>query len=153
VRPNGFMQNALAWAAQIPSGAVRGPVLDARWSIVDVRDVAAVAVAALRDPDRRRGQRYTVTGPVASSPREQIATIAELLDRPLDAMEVSIEDAVAAMRGAGVPAWAAEKLGELFTVYADGHAEAVSLDLERVTGQAAREFRTFAIDHIDAFRL
>lgn len=54
VRPNGFMQNTLAWAPQIAGGRVYGPVMDARWSIVDVRDVAAVAVAALLEPSATR---------------------------------------------------------------------------------------------------
>ncbi len=33
VRPNGFMQNTLAWAAQIPTGTI----YDARWAVVDAR--------------------------------------------------------------------------------------------------------------------
>lgn len=72
VQPNGFLQNDLAWAAQIPSGTVAGPVVDAPWSIVDVDDVddvddvAAVAVAALTGPEGFAGQRLLVTGPEAA---------------------------------------------------------------------------------------
>jgi (4-alkanoyl-5-oxo-2,5-dihydrofuran-3-yl)methyl phosphate reductase len=151
VRPNGFMQNTLAWAAQIPSSIIRGPIMDARWSIVDVRDVAAVAVAALLDPQSHAGETYTVTGPEASSPRDQIATLAELLGRPLNAEEVTVEQAQASMLGQGWPARNVEGMGELFRLYADGFAQTISPDVERVTGRGARDYRTFATDHLERF--
>jgi (4-alkanoyl-5-oxo-2,5-dihydrofuran-3-yl)methyl phosphate reductase len=149
VRPNGFMQNTLTWSAQIQSGVIRGPVMDARWSIVDVRDVAAVAVTALLDPQSHASQTYTVTGPEASSPRQKITTIAELLGRPLKAEEVTVEQAQASMPAQGWPTWSVEWMGELFRHYADGLAETVSPDVELVTERGARDFRAFATDHLE----
>ncbi len=151
VRPNGFMQNTLAWAAQIPGGAVYGPVMDARWSIVDVRDIGAVAAAVLADPAAHAGRSYTVTGPEASSPREQIAIVSELLGRDIAAQEVSIEQAQQSMLDMGLPAWTVERLGELWRLYADGLAADVSGDVEQVTGTAPRGYREFAADHLAAF--
>ena len=151
VRPNGFMQNTLAWAAQIPGGTIYGPVMDARWAIVDVRDIGAVAAAALTDPAAHAGRSYTVTGPEASSPREQVAILSELLGRDIAAQEVSVEQAQQPMLGAGRPAWTVERLGELWRLYADGLAEGVSPDVERVTGSAPRSYREFAADHLAAF--
>jgi len=151
VRPNGFMQNTLAWAGQLAGGAVYGPVMDARWSIVDVRDVAALAVAALRDPDTHAGRSYTATGPEASSPREQVAILAELLGRELAAREVPIEQAKESMIQSGWPEWTVERMGELFHLYADGLAQQVSPDVASVTGSAPRSFREFAADHLAAF--
>ena len=77
LRPNGFMQNTLAWSAQIPGGVIYGPVMDARWSIIDVRDIGAVGAAAILDAaahagktfaaragrDRRRPARRAARGP------------------------------------------------------------------------------------------
>lgn len=151
VRPNGFMQNTLAWAPQIAGGAVYGPVMDAHWSIVDVRDVAAVALAALRDPATHAGETYTATGPEPSSPREQAAVLAELLGRPIQAQEVPIEQAKGSMLEGGWPAWAVERMGELFELYGRGEGETVSPDIEQVTGRPARSYRQFAADHRDAF--
>jgi (4-alkanoyl-5-oxo-2,5-dihydrofuran-3-yl)methyl phosphate reductase len=151
VRPNGFMQNTLAWAPQIAAGDIYGPIMDARWSIVDMRDIAAVAVAALTDPATHSGATYVVTGPEASSPREQIEILAETLGRPLEAHEVSIEQARAAMLDSGWPAWNAERMTELLHLYANGVATATSPDVERVTGHTARSYRQFAADHRDAF--
>lgn len=151
VRPNGFMQNTLAWADQIAGGTVYGPVIDARWSIVDARDVAGVAVAVLRDPGAHAGEAYVVTGPEPSSPREQVAILSELLGRPIEAAEVTIDQAEAAMVDADIPAWTAERLGELFGLYRDGLAEGVSPEAERLIGQAPRDYRAFARDHLAAF--
>lgn len=151
VRPNGFMQNTLAWAPGLAGGAVHAPVLDARWSIVDVRDIAAVAVAALCDRGAHAGETYTVTGPEASSGREQVAILAELVGRPVEAVDVPIPAAQEAMLAQGWPAWAVERMGELFELYARGEAEAVSPDVERVTGRPARTYREFAADHLAAF--
>lgn len=151
VRPNGFMQNTLAWAGQIATGTVYGPVIDARWSIVDVRDVAAVAVAALRDPDSHAGETYTVTGPEPSSTREQVAVLAELLGRDIAVQEVPIAQAVQSMIHDGVPEWNAERLGELFHLYAEGVAEQTSPDVAAITGNPPRDYRQFAIDHLEGF--
>lgn len=151
VRPNGFMQNTLAWATQIARGTVHLPVMDARWSIVDVRDIGDVVAAVIGDPDTHGGEAYTLTGPEPSSPREQVAILAELLGREILAQEVSIEQAEASMREMGVPEWSVQRLGELFGVYADGLAEAVSPDINQLAGHPARNYRQFAQDHLRSF--
>jgi uncharacterized protein YbjT (DUF2867 family) len=144
VRPNGFMQNTLAWKGQLEEGVIRGPVPDARWSIVDVRDVAAVAVAALQDPAAHAGESYTVTGPESSSPREQVAILADVLGRELRVEELPVGAAVDWLRSVGVPDWTAERLGELWEFYAAGGAQAVSPDVARVTGRTPCDFARFA---------
>jgi uncharacterized protein YbjT (DUF2867 family) len=147
LRPNGFMQNTLAWADQIPSGTIRGPVMHAGWSIVDVRDIAAVAAKVLESPGEHGEREYMLTGPEPSSPHEQVEILSGLVERPLETAEVPIEAAQEAMRAAGVPAQTVDWLGELWRMYADGVAEGVSLDIERVTGRAPYTFRQFAEDH------
>jgi uncharacterized protein YbjT (DUF2867 family) len=132
-------------------GAFYQPMGDARQSQIDVRDIAAVAVTVLRDPATHSGQTYTVTGPEATSPREQVEILADVLERPLAAEEVTIEQAQQAMLEQGWPAWGVERMGELFRLYADGLATEVSPDVERVTGRAARTYRQFATDHREAF--
>lgn len=151
VRPNGFMQDTLAWSGQIRDGVVRLPVVDARWSIVDVRDIAAVAVAALTDPAAHAGVAYTVTGPEATSPREQVAILGQVLERELVAEAVTIEEAKESMTASGVPEWTAERLGELLALYADGLAAKTSRAVQRLTGRPPRSYRQFALDHRDAF--
>jgi uncharacterized protein YbjT (DUF2867 family) len=151
LRPNGFMQNTLSWAQQIPSGTIRGPVMHAHWAILDVRDIAAVAARVLASPDEHAGRNYTLTGPEPSSPHEQVEIISEVLERPLETDEVTIEQAQEALRAAGVSAQHAEWLGELWRMYAAGQAAAVSPDVERLTGRAPYTYRQFAEDHHTAW--
>ena len=152
LRPNGFMQNDLAWAAQLPGGAVAVPVADAAWTIVDVRDVAAVAAAALRDPDRYAGRALHLTGPEARSPRSRVAALAAHLGRDVAVVDVPVAAHVAQLRGYGVPEWVADGLGELLELYATGAAEAVLPDVEEVLGRPAGTWERFVADHATAWR-
>lgn len=151
LRPTGFMQNDLAWAGQVAGGTVAGPVMDAAWSIVDVRDVAAVAAAALTDPGAYAGRRLDVTGPEPRTPRDRVAALGAVLGRELAAVDVPIPAAVAGLRSYGVPEWQADGLGELFGLYAAGLATAVSADAAAVLGRPARTWETFTADHAAAF--
>jgi len=151
VQPNGFMQNDLAWAAQVPSGTIAGPVMDASWSIVDVRDVAAVAVAALTAPAAHRGRRIRVTGPQARTPRDRARALAEILGRDLTVVDVPIPVFKEQLRGWGVPDWEVEGLGELFELYARGLATGIAPDAEAVLGRPTRSWEAFAKDHATRF--
>lgn len=147
VQPSGFMQNDLAWAAQTPSGTIAGPVMDAAWSIVDARDVAAVAAVALREPATYRGRRLAVTGPEARTPRSRVAALARILGRELAVIDVPVGAFQEQLRGYGMSAWEVDGLAELFTLYSDGFATAVSDEPEAVTGRRSRAWEAFAADH------
>ncbi len=151
VRPNGFMQNDLAWAAQLPNGTVAGPVMDAAWSIVDVRDVAAVAVAALLDPAAHAGQRITVTGPEDRTPRDRVQALATALGRNLAVVDVPIDAVKEQLRGYGLSEWTVDGLGELFALYADGLAAGVSPEAEALLGRPLHTWEQFVADHRAAF--
>jgi uncharacterized protein YbjT (DUF2867 family) len=65
LRPNLFFQGVLAVAGTIASeGRFFAPIGDARVSAVDVRDIAAVAAAALTESGHDK-KTYTITGPAA----------------------------------------------------------------------------------------
>lgn len=151
LQPNGFMQNDLVWAAQIPSGTVAGPVMDAPWSIVDVEDVAAVAVAALTSPGSFVGQRLPVTGPEARTPRDRIAALSATLGRELAVVDVPIDAVKEQLMGYGLSQWYADGLGELFALYATGQAAAVAPDTERVLGRPGRRWEDFTAAHTADF--
>jgi len=151
LQPNGFMQNDLAWAAQIPSGTVAGPVMDAPWSIVDVDDVAAVAVAALTSRESFAGQRVLVTGPEARTPRDRVTALAAILGRELAVVDLPIDAVKEQLRGYGLSPWYADGLGELFALYATGQAAAVAPDVERVLGRPGRRWEDFAAAHTADF--
>jgi uncharacterized protein YbjT (DUF2867 family) len=62
LRPTYMLQMLFEFAPTIAQqGVIAGPFRSTPWSWVDARDVAAVAVAALKDPSHA-GRIYTVTG-------------------------------------------------------------------------------------------
>jgi len=82
LRPGMFAANALLWwAPQIRAGnIVRWPYLAVPTAPIDERDIAAVAVRALRE-EGHAGAEYVLTGPQSLTHSEQISTIAKVLGR------------------------------------------------------------------------
>lgn len=151
LQPNGFMQNDLSWAQQLPGGTIAGPVMDARWSIIDVADIGAAAVAALTDPAAFAGQRLVLTGPAALSPRERVAVLSRVIGRELAVVDVPLPAFAATLRGFGMADWYVEALVELMELYATGAAAALSPDGEKLLGRPLRTWDQFVTDHRDQF--
>jgi uncharacterized protein YbjT (DUF2867 family) len=63
LRPAGFMQNYSGYmAGMVKAGTVYGATADAPQSLIDVRDIAAVAATVLTNPQAHAGKAYTLTG-------------------------------------------------------------------------------------------
>jgi uncharacterized protein YbjT (DUF2867 family) len=93
LRPTGFAKNTLMWAPQIRAGdVVRWPYGAAERSLIDERDIAAVALRALTEPGHA-GATYVLSGPQALTQIEQLDAIGEALGRPLRWEEISRDDA------------------------------------------------------------
>ncbi|MDR7326919.1 MULTISPECIES: NAD(P)H-binding protein [Catenuloplanes] len=136
LRPSVFASNTLWWAPAIRAGApVPDPVDGARQGVVDPRDVAAVAVAALTGTGHDAAV-YTLTGPAPVSVGEQALILGEVLGRHV---AVTTAPPPAAAWAAGI-AWSR-----------DGHNAVVTDDVSRVLGRAPASFRTWAADHRTAF--
>ena len=144
LRPHYFLQNTFGWLDTIRSqGAFYAPMMDGRISLIDVRDVAEVAVAALTE-DAHVNLVYELTGPEA-------LTFGELADKLSDASGMDIrfvdvypEQARRGMMESGYPDWLADSMLELMSIFSMGYASAVSDTVEKVTGHGARSFDTFA---------
>ena len=150
--PNAFMQNFRRFAPSIRErGEFHAPLGDARVSLVDVEDVAAVTVAALTE-DGHEGKTYEITGPAAVSYTECAAVLSEALDRPVRYRSVSDDAARRALVDAGIGAAAAHALVEIDGLFRAGFGAPVTDVVERVTGRAPRDFRAFACDNAALFR-
>ena len=149
VRPNLILQAYLPYAGAIANGVLQAPIGDARVSVGDAHDIAAVAAAALTE-DGHEGRRYDLTGPEALTHAEIAAAFGDAIGREVAFQPVAPEAFVAAIEQAGVPAWQAEGLAEDYAHYERGEAAAVSEDTYRVTGRPARTIADFAADHADA---
>jgi uncharacterized protein YbjT (DUF2867 family) len=143
VRPNLFLQNIPE--STIPSidasGTFYADAGQARISMVDTRDVAAVAAVALTRPGHA-GARYDVTGPEALSYADVAAKLAAGLGRPVSYADVPDDAVRQALLRAGLSEWFAGALTGLYQDYrrsgTDGYAAQVTGTVRRLTGQPAR---------------
>jgi len=143
LRPNIYMHNVTSlWPPTIgPDGNCYTPAGDARISMVDARDVAAVAARVLTE-DGHAGQTYDLTGPQALTAAECCELLAVHLGRPIHCVQIDDETAHSAMLAAGVQRWMADALIELYRDYRrsgqDGYAAQLHGGVHAVTGQAPR---------------
>lgn len=150
VRVSGLAVNALAWAAQVPSGVVRAPYGGAARSLVHERDVAAVAVRALLD-DGHAGKSYATTGPESITQAEQVRLIGEALGRPVRWEEQPLEEARTQLREAlGNAEFADNALGYWASLV--DAPEPASSDVAAILGRPALSFAEWARDHVADFR-
>jgi uncharacterized protein YbjT (DUF2867 family) len=151
LRPNLFMQGLLGFAETIArQGRFFAAIGDARISLVDTRDIAAVAAAALTQPGHE-GKTYDITGPEALTHAGLAAHFTALLGREVSFIPVSPEEMYKAVIGAGFPLWQAEGLIEDYAHYARGEAAAVSGAVKQVTGREPRTFKDFVQEYAGAF--
>ncbi|MEW2116967.1 hypothetical protein AB0945_17565 [Streptomyces sp. NPDC005474] len=82
-RPPSFASNFLWYRALLQAGEpIPNLVGDSPQAVVDPRDLAAVAVAAMTS-DAHDGPRYDVTGPELLTFADQAAILGRVLERPI----------------------------------------------------------------------
>jgi uncharacterized protein YbjT (DUF2867 family) len=143
VRPNLFLQNIPE--STIPSidasGTFYADAGEARISMVDTRDVAAVAAVVLTEPGHA-GTSYDVTGPEALSYADAAAKLTRAMGRPISYVAVPDEPVRQALLGFGLTPWFADALIGLYQDYrrsgTDGYAAQVTDTVQRLTGRPAR---------------
>ena len=143
VRPNLFLQNIPE--STIPSidasGVFYADAGEARISMVDTRDVAAVAALALTEPGHA-GAHYDVTGPEALSYADVAARLTSAMGRPVSYVGASDDAVRQALLGAGLTEWFASALVGLYQDYrrsgTDGYAAQVTGTVQQLTGRPAR---------------
>jgi len=155
LRPNGFMQNFVTY--DLPTirsqGAIYYPTHNAAVSHVDVRDIAAVAVAALTAKGKEHeGKAYPLSGPEALTFEQVAAKLSAAAGKPIRYVDPPPAEYRQALIGAGIPGPYADALLELAKYYAAGKASRVTTAVRDVTGREAIRFDTFARDHAGALR-
>lgn len=151
LRPNLFMQGLLGFRDPIAKqGKFFASLGDAKISLVDIRDIAAVAAAALTS-EGHKNKTYDLTGPAALTHEELAAQLSNALGREIRFINVSPEDMRQAVLSVGFPEWQADGLIEDYAHYARGEAATVSNAIQEVTGKPARDFKSFAQEYAPAF--
>ncbi len=92
LRPGTFANDLLSWAWQIRSGApIRAPFLASAQAPIHEYDVAEAAAESLLTDDHL-GEVIAMTGPQAVTRAEQVAAIAQALDREIPVIEITPDD-------------------------------------------------------------
>ncbi|MFG1906048.1 hypothetical protein [Kribbella sp. NPDC048928] len=100
LQPGAFMSNAKYWAHQVrATGQIRLPYLDAEEAPIHELDIADAAVRILLDGPGadHDGHGYPMTGPESMTRRHQIALITEITGVPIEAVELTPDQARAEM--------------------------------------------------------
>jgi len=150
LRAGGFHSNALQWAESVRAErTVAAPFPDVALPIVDPADLADAAAVVLRTAGHG-GRVYELTGPVPVTPREQASAIGDALGEPVRFVELTREQARAALVRFMPEPVADATLGAL------GEPEPVerrvSGDLPRLVGRSAHTFGEWAKRNTAAFQ-
>ncbi|VFJ14460.1 SDR family oxidoreductase [Candidatus Nitrosocosmicus franklandus] len=156
LRPNEFMQNFVTFHGPTikNTNSFYLPMKNAEVSVVDVRDIAAVAVKALTEKDLANvsNKAFTITGPKALSYNKMAELLSNATNRKIEYVNISEEDARSGMKEADMNDWLINALLELNGYFREGHASHVTSIVENITGKSARTFEEFAKDYVDFFR-
>ena len=151
IRPCNFMHNMLTFAPAIAArGENRAPFGRGRMTLVDVDDIAAVAVACLLHPAHRR-RAYKVTGDEWLSYDDVAAAVGSAIARPVRYVPISAAEARAEMAAAGTPGWLIDDLVRMYDLLARDTTAPVTDIVRTVAGRAPRRFTDFARHHAAAF--
>ncbi|MFI6560145.1 NAD(P)H-binding protein [Streptomyces sp. NPDC050534] len=151
LRPSAFASNTLSWVQAVREGTPAPNMMGAgRQGVVDPRDVAETAVAALLDP-RHAGRTYTLTGPETLSAHEQAAVLADVLGRPVPLHDLSPQERRAQLLAAGLSEDYADGLMVTARFIHEGGNDVVTGDVREALGRPARTYRQWAEDHEPAF--
>lgn len=151
LRPNLFMQGLLNFSKPIrEENQFYAAAGNAKVSVVDVRDIAASAVAALTGPGHEN-RIHTLTGPEALSHAEMAGKLSKAIGRPIAYVEVLPDAMRASLLAFGMPPWQADGLLEDYAHYRRGEAAVVESGVKSATGEEPRSFDGFARDYAPEF--
>ncbi|MDQ6864544.1 MAG: SDR family oxidoreductase [Thermoproteota archaeon] len=159
LRPNGFMQNFLNYYGQSikTQGAFYNPAGDGKLGLVDVRDIAAVAVEVIitkgnGSKQQHENKSYDITGPEALSYSQAAEILSKETGKKISYIDIPEEDARKGMKQIGMEDWLIDAIMEFFSIVRAGHASQTTNMVEQITGRKPISFAQFAKDYAEFFR-
>ena len=145
------MQGLLAFREPIlAQGKFFAAAGEEKISAIDVRDIAAVAVAALTDEGHEETT-YDLTGPEGLTHQEMAEKLSKAVGREIQYVDVPPEAMREALIKVGLPPWQVDGLIEDYAHYRRGEASTITFGVENAIGTAPRSFDDFARDYAAAF--
>jgi uncharacterized protein YbjT (DUF2867 family) len=154
LRPNWFSQNfnTLHMAGIMEKGEIAVPAGDIKSSYIDVRDIAAMGVAALIEGEKHYNKGYTLTSGEAIDHHEVVRLITAASGRELKYNPVSEDDYRETLLATGMNEGAAEMALNLYRLMRNGGTTAVSSDVPDVLGRDAISFEQYTRDLADSWK-
>jgi len=151
LRPTWFFQNfATSGAMGIKAGTLAEPAGEGQSAFIDTRDIAAVAVLALTEPNHH-GQAYALTGPTPHTRHEVAAAITEVLGRQVTYLPISDAQFREAVSRFMPPSYV-ELLSALYSGVRAGQAAAQTDVVKRLLGREPIGLSTFVRDYQAVWR-
>jgi uncharacterized protein YbjT (DUF2867 family) len=150
LRANYFMQNLFGNAEQIKQGAFTNGPAAKRIALIDARDIAAVAVAALTEQGHA-GNTYDLNGAELLDGPAQAAVISSVFGRPVRYQDVSVDEFIEQLKSFGLPAWMVEAFA---AAVADPEipGDQSSAEVERILHRKPGTLEQFMKDYRSAFQ-
>jgi len=154
LRPNGFLQNIVTYFA--PSirtqSAFYTSIGDAKISLIDVRDVGAVAAKILFEPQSHAGKTYEIHGPEAVGNRAVAERISRVVGRQVSYVDISEDAMRKAMLDVGMPETFVNAEIELEGYYRSGRGGVVDGLVARLLGRPERTLDAYLRENVAAFQ-
>ncbi len=154
LRPNFFMQVYSTGALRDSirnAGRIVLPAGDAGLSLIDARDVAAVAATVLRAPQAHTNRAYTLTGGRPVSHHEIAAIIARATGRSVQYIPVDDDTMSGILKSIGMPEDRIARLLEMYRLVRLGKCEPLAPDVEQLLARRPLGFPEFVAQHVDAW--
>ena len=147
LQPIYMMQNFLRFATTVQTcSAFFAPLEDAAMSMVDARDIAAVAAAVLTGCGHE-GKTYVITGPEPLTFHDAATQLSRVVQTPIRYVAVDPHSAARLFLNAGMPAWYVDDLLGFYASYRGGAGAVITDTTARISGWPGRRFMQFARDH------
>ncbi len=153
LRPNWFMQNFNNYMLKDikENGGIYLPAGKAKTSLVDIRDIAAVAVEALTT-ENHLNKVYTLTGAKALDNYEIANILSNVIGRNIQYYSISDEDMHRALKFAGMTNENSEMFIDLYRSVRKGDTEYVSPDVVNILDREPIPFEQYAQDYIEFWK-
>ena len=145
LRPVFFMQNLLT---MVRGDVIATAVRDGRVAMIDARDIAAAAVAALISIPAE-GRIHTLTGPEPLSFDRVADVLGRRMGRSIRHIRVPVEAVRERFHSSGAEPWFADDMAALHAMLADGYEDLVTSDVAALTGVPPTPLDRFAEDARD----
>ena len=151
LRPNGFMQNFVTYHGESirTHSAFHLAAGHSKSSLIDVRDIAEVAVKVLAEPGHE-GRAYDLSGPESLSYHQVANSLSVAAGRKISYVNVPEAALAAELTRLGYPAWLIVALAELQRYENDGLSSDVLGSVQQILGRRAISFDRFARDYKSA---